>query len=62
MEKIRITMSQMNTMLVAVEHGYKQREKGNSIEQALASVYDLYEVAPAICNDGVYTGDRRIAG
>jgi hypothetical protein len=44
MEKIKLTQSQMNVMLVAVEHGYKQCEKGNNIQAALASVFDLYEV------------------
>jgi hypothetical protein len=44
MERISLTQSQMNVMLVAVEHGYKQREKGASLEAALASVFDLYEV------------------
>lgn len=43
-EKIKLTNAQMNVMLVAVEHGYKQCEKGANLEAALASVYDLYEV------------------
>lgn len=44
MEKIALTSDQMNVMLVAVEHGFKQCEKGNNLQAALASVYDLYEV------------------
>lgn len=43
-EKIRLTNAQMNVMLVAVEHGFKQCEKGVNLQAALASVYDLYEV------------------
>lgn len=44
MRKIALTQSQMNVMLVAVEHGFKQCEKGNNLQAALASVFDLYEV------------------
>lgn len=44
MEKIKLTQSQMNIMLLAVEHGFKQHEKGNNLEAALMSIYDLYEV------------------
>jgi len=44
MEKIALTQSQMNLMLVAVEHGFKQCEKGFNLEAALMSVFDLYEV------------------
>lgn len=44
MEKIALTQSQMNVMLLAVEHGYKQCEKGHNLQAALASVFDLYEV------------------
>lgn len=44
MEKIAITQGQMNLVLMAVEHGFKQREKGNNLEAALASVFELYEV------------------
>src|SRR5690348_121297 len=43
MEKIALTQSQMNLMLVAVEHGFKQCEKGLNLEAALVSVFDLYE-------------------
>lgn len=43
-EKIKLTNSQMNLMLVAVEHGFQQCEKGNNLEAAFMSVYDLYEV------------------
>lgn len=44
MEKIKLTQAQMNIMLVAVEHGYKQCEKGMNLQAAMASVFDLYEV------------------
>lgn len=45
MKKIMLNNAQMNLMLVAVEHGYKQCEKGVNLKAALASVYDMYEVA-----------------
>lgn len=44
MSKIRLTNAQMNVMLVAVEHGYKQCEKGANLQTALGSVHDMYEV------------------
>ena len=44
MEKIALTQNQMNVMLVAVEHGFRAREKGQSLEAAMASVFDIYEV------------------
>lgn len=44
LEKIKLTQGQMNVMLLAVEHGYKQHEKGASLEAALASVFELYDV------------------
>lgn len=44
MEKIAITQGQMNLVLMAVEHGFRQCEKGNNLEAARASVFELYEV------------------
>lgn len=44
-ERIKISQSQMNVMLLAVEHGYKQCEKGHNLQAAMASVFELYEVA-----------------
>ncbi len=45
MEKIKISLGQMNLMLMAVEHGFKQHEKGKNLDAAWASLYDMYEVA-----------------
>jgi hypothetical protein len=45
MKKIRVTLGQMNMLLVAVEHGFREHERGKNLQGALASVYDLYEVA-----------------
>ncbi len=44
MEKIAISQAQMNTFLIAVEHGFREHERGKNLEGALASVFDLYEV------------------
>lgn len=44
MEKIQVTQQQMNLILMAVEYGYKQAEKGNNLEAAWRSIFDLYEV------------------
>lgn len=44
-ERVKISQSQMNVMLLAVEHGYKQCEKGHNLQAAMASVFELYEVA-----------------
>jgi hypothetical protein len=43
-DRIKLTQSQMNVMLLAVEHGYRQCEKGHNLQAALASVFELYEV------------------
>lgn len=45
MEKIKISQAQMNTFLVAVEHGFREHERGKNLQGALASVFELYEVA-----------------
>lgn len=42
--KIKISLSQMNVMLLAVEHGYKECEKGHSLEKAMVTIFDIYEV------------------
>ena len=44
MRKMKISHQQMNLILMAVEHGVRQCEKGNNLQAALASVFDLYEV------------------
>lgn len=45
MEKIKITHAQMNLILMAVEHGFRQHERGNNLQGALAIILDLYEIA-----------------
>ncbi len=44
MEKIKVTLSQMNLLLAAVEHGFRENERGKNLQGALASVFDMYEV------------------
>ncbi len=44
MKKMKVTNQQMNLILMAVEHGVRQAEKGNNLQAALASVFDLFEV------------------
>lgn len=44
MEKTKVTLGMMNLALVAIEHGYKQCERGNNLEAALLSAYDLFEI------------------
>lgn len=43
-DRIKITLSQMNILLVGVEYGFRQCEKNKNLEAALAGVYELYEV------------------
>lgn len=44
MKKLKVTQQQMNIILMAVEHGFREGERGKNLEGALASVFDLYEV------------------
>jgi len=44
MERIKISHQQMNVILMAVEHGFRQAEKGKNLQEALASVFKLFEV------------------
>lgn len=46
---IPISQQQMNLILMAVEHGYRQCEKGNNLEAALVSVFSLYVVKKDGC-------------
>lgn len=46
MERLKISQQQMNLILMAVEHGVRQCEKGRNLQAALASVFELYEVVP----------------
>ena len=39
---IYVTQTQMNLILTAVEHGFRQAEKGNNLEKALSSVFEMY--------------------
>lgn len=42
--KIKITQGQMNTILTAVEHGFREAERGKNLQAALAGVHEIYEV------------------
>ena len=44
--KLAVSQGQMNLILMAVEHGFREGERGKNLEGALASVFELYEVAP----------------
>lgn len=44
MERIKITQGQMNLMLAAVEHGFREHERGKNLQAAIASIFDMYEV------------------
>lgn len=41
---IKITQAEMNAMLIGVEHGIRQHEKGQNLQAALTSVYEQFEV------------------
>jgi hypothetical protein len=43
--KMKISHQQMNLILMAVEHGFREGERGKNLQGALASVFELYEVA-----------------
>lgn len=45
MERAKVTQSQMNLILMAVEYGVRQCEKGKNLQAALEGVFELYEVA-----------------
>lgn len=44
--KIEVTQTQMNLILAAVEHGFREGERGKNLEAALSGVFELYAVAP----------------
>lgn len=41
---IKITQSEMNAMLVGVEHGVRECEKGQNLQAAMASIFKNFEV------------------
>lgn len=43
-DRVRISEGQMRLILFAVEHGYRQCEKGQNLQAALASVHAMYRV------------------
>lgn len=45
-EKIIVTQREMNLILMALEHGFRECERGKNLEAALVGVFDLYRVAP----------------
>lgn len=51
-EPIQITQQQMNLILMAVEHGFREYERGKNLQGALASVFALYRVIPANNENG----------
>lgn len=46
MKPIHVTLRQMNLILMAVERGFREHERGKNLQGALASVYELYSVEP----------------
>lgn len=44
-QTMKVSQQQMNLILMAVEHGYREAGRGKNLEGALAGVFDLYEVA-----------------
>lgn len=46
LEPISISHEQMNLILMAVEHGFREHERGSNLQGALASVFKLYRIAP----------------
>lgn len=56
MTPIHVTNSQMNLILMAVEHGFREHERGKNLQGALASVFELYCVEPP--RDGDDYADR----
>lgn len=44
LERTKLNLSQMNDILLGIEYGYKQCEKGHNLQAALASAFELFEV------------------
>lgn len=51
-DRVRISEGQMRLILFAVEHGYRQCEKGSNLEAAIASVHSMYRVAEQAPHEG----------
>lgn len=43
-DRVRITEGEMRVILFAVEHGYRQCEKSQNLQAALASVHNMYRI------------------
>lgn len=41
-DRVKISEAQMRVIMIAVEHGFRQCEKGQNLQAALASVHDMY--------------------
>lgn len=50
--KVKVPLTQMNLILVAVEYGFKQCERGKNLDAAFLSVYDLFEVEKPLAKKG----------
>jgi len=44
LEPIALTRGQMNLVLMAVEHGFRECERGKNLQGALEGVFRLYKV------------------
>jgi hypothetical protein len=47
-DRTRITEGEMRVILFAVEHGYRQCEKGHNLQAALASVHAMFCVGEKV--------------
>lgn len=45
-EPFPVTQEQMNLILMAVEHGFREHERGKNLQGALEGVFKLYQVRP----------------
>lgn len=61
MKPILVTPQQMNLILMAVEHGFREHERGKNLEGALAGVFALYQVDPSTHPNPVIDAAERAA-
>lgn len=61
-DRVRVTEGQMRLMLFAVEHGYRQCEKGHNLQAALASVHAMYRCQDDDEETSRVPGSRRSRG
>jgi hypothetical protein len=47
-KQIPVSQQQMNLILMAVEHGFREHERGKNLQGALASVFEIYRVNPSM--------------